>query len=580
MLYDGDCSFCKYWIEQLARLTKDKIEFKPYQNVLGAGTWNGFTREDCKRSIKLYDSSTGQAYEAAHAAYKALDYAGVALPFRLYQRLPGFKQLSELVYAVVAWLRPWLSSLGSALPRSVDWFIRCIGFVYLLAFLSLITQVEALFGPRGLSPIPFRQLGIDWVTAPVLFMQVACVLGMVASVLVMLRRFASPALLLNFIIYYCFVQFGSVFMSFQWDGLLLETSFLAGLLHFCSVRGFNLAAKLIYYSLLLLLFKLMFLSGIVKLASGDHAWANLSALNYHYQTQPIPNPLSYFVHQLPAWIDSLSCLVMFMIELVLPWLIFSHWRHIAGWGFIALQLMIIITGNYCFFNSLTIVITLLLFDYNSGRAKVCSVQGFRAFQPATLLLTPLIVILLAALTYTNLIFINRPVAILLKQKPWLDVSANSFLFKPLNFIYRNHLASPYGLFAVMTTERREIIIQGSNDGQKWLDYEFKYKPGDLYRLPALIAPMQPRIDWQMWFAALSPWQQNIWLVNLAMRLLEAEPCITKQLAYNPYSARAPKYIRAVSYRYEYTGLDELLRNGAYWQRSEPRLYLPVLNLRR
>jgi len=582
-------------VDQLARLSKDKIEFKPYQSLLGSGTWNGFTRDDCKRSIKLYDASSGRAYEAAHAAFKALDISGYGLALRLYGQLPGFKQISELVYVIVALLRPQLSKFSSKLPASVDWFIRGIGLIYLLAFSSLISQLELLFAPRGLAPIAFAELGLAWVTQPLLMMQAACALGIIASLLVMLRRFASLGLLLCFIVYYCFVSFGSVFMSFQWDALLLETGFLALLLHFTSVRGFNISARLIYYCLLLLLFKLMFLSGVVKLASADRAWATMTALNYHYQTQPIPNPLSYFVHQLPAWFDYISCALMFVIELVLPWLIFAggdlssnsrfsvlraRLRYLAGFAFIALQLIIIATGNYCFFNLLTIVITLLLFDYNPRGLRTCSVQGLRAFQQATVLLTPLIAILVFLLLYINLLLINQNLASLFKTQPIIQIHSSSVLFKPLNFIYHNHLASPYGLFAVMTTERREIIIQGSNDGQKWLDYEFKYKPGDPYRMPPQIAPMQPRLDWQMWFAALSPWQQNIWLVNLAMRLLEGDAVVTRHLAYSPYAAQPPKYIRALSYRYQFTNLSELMSTGVYWHRSEPRLYLPVLSLRR
>lgn len=607
MLYDGDCGFCKYWVSQLNILVGDKIESKPYQSVLSGGTWNGFTRDDCRRSIKLYDASTGTAYEAAHAAFKALSYsdkAWASLPLKLYKSLPGFKQVSELIYAVVAFARPLLSRLGSELgaSRSIDFFIRGIGLCYLLSFLSLLPQLEALWGPRGLAPIAWSAIGLSWVDAsravPVLM--TACILGALSSLLVVLKRYSSLALSLSFLIYFFFVSFGSVFMSFQWDALLLETGFVAIFLSFCSQRSFNIATRLLYYSLVITLFKLILLSGVVKLASGDVAWHSLTALDYHYFTQPIPNPLSYFVHQLPAWFDYICCALMFVIELVLPWFIFlggdlnsKSWfavlrarlRYSAAIAFIILQFIIISTGNYCFFNLLTICLSLLVLDDNFWTrlrlpAKRCSMTAVKPFQLATILLTPLTSILVFLLIYINLIFVNQPLAVLLKTKPWINVQSTDLLFQPLNLIYRNHIASPYGLFAVMTKERREIIIQGSNDGQNWLDYEFKYKPGNLYRMPAQIAPMQPRIDWQMWFAALSPWQQNIWFVNLCMRLLEGESSVSKQLAYNPYTARAPKYIRAISYRYEFTDLAELARTGAYWKRSNPRLYLPVISLRR
>ncbi len=612
LLYDGDCGFCLYWIEQLKKLVGDKIDCKPYQSVLSSGTWNGFTREDCRRSIKLYEPSTGKAYEAAHAAFKALSYnPKLGLALWLYEKLPGFKYISEFIYALVAILRPLLSKLGSSLNNktSIDIFIRGIGLCYLLSFASLLPQIEALFGPRGIMPIPWTTIGYDWVTTeravPVLIS--ICVFGMVTGLAVIFRLWTSLNLAIAFILYHFLVSFGSPFMSFQWDALLIETGFLTILLSFFTKQRYNLAANICYGLLLVVLFKLMFLSGIVKLASHDQSWSSFTALNYHYYTQPIPNPLSYFVHQLPAFMDSLACLVMFGIELILPFFIFlggdlesrsrfsrvrAILRHSAAAGFIALQLMIIATGNYCYFNILTILLSILIIDRKNDpdgsffrfvprvQNTGCSINTTEPFKLSTLIFTPaLIVIASLLLFYINLIFINRPVTNLLKVPLVFDVKNDSPLLAPLNLIFRNHLASPYGLFAVMTKQRREIIIQGSNDTKSWLDYEFCYKPGDLYRLPPQVAPHQPRLDWQMWFAALSPWQQNIWFVNLCMRLLEGEPSVSRLLAYNPYAARPPKYIRAISYDYKFTSLSELKETGTYWKRSEPRLYLPVVTRR-
>jgi hypothetical protein len=606
-------------VEQLKKLVGDKIDCKPYQSVLSSGTWNGFTREDCKRSIKLYEPSTGKAYEAAHAAFKALSYhPKLGLALWLYQKLPGFKYISEFIYALVALLRPLLSKLGSSLNNktSIDIFIRGIGLCYLLSFTSLLPQIEALFGPRGIMPIPWIAIGYDWVNAertiPVLIS--ICSLGMVTGLAVIFRLWTSLNLAVAFILYHFLVSFGSPFMSFQWDALLIETGFITILLSFFTKQRYNLAANICYGLLLVILFKLMFLSGIVKLASGDKAWGSFTALNYHYYTQPIPNPISYFVHQLPTFLDWLACLVMFCIELILPFFIFlggdlesssvfsrlrATLRHSAAAGFIALQLIIIATGNYCFFNIITILLSMLIISdhawdivKSSGRLQEgllrrctprndsqCSINASETFKLSTLVFSPALIVIASLLLYINLIFVNRPVTNLFKLPLIFDVKNDSPLLAPLNLIFRNHLASPYGLFAVMTTKRREIIIQGSNDGQKWLDYEFRYKPGDLYRIPPQVAPHQPRLDWQMWFAALSPWQQNIWFVNLCMRLLEGEPSVSRLLAYNPYAARPPKYMRAISYKYEFTSLTELKETGAYWKRSEPRLYLPVVSLK-
>ena len=626
LIYDGDCGFCIYWVEQLKKLVASKLECKPYQTVLSSGTWNGFTREDCKRSIKLYEPNSGKAYEAAHAAFRALSYheAPIAkLSLWLYEKMPGFKYISEFIYALVALMRPLLSKLGSQIcnQNSIDIFIRGIGFCYLLSFASLLPQIEALFGPRGIMPIAWTAIGYNWISSdravPVLIS--ICLLGILSGTAIIFRRWTSLNLVIVFILYHFLVSFGEPFMSFQWDALLLETGFLTMLLSFFQKQRYDLAANICYGLLLIVLFKLMFLSGIVKLASSDSSWTSLTALNYHYQTQPIPNLISYFMHQLPAAFNWLSCLIMFGIELILPFFIFlggdlrsdsklsrirAYLRHSAALGLIILQFIIISTGNYCFFNILTILLSTLLIDSPAwerlskvngllrpanavlaitNRSKAihqsCNMSRGKNLKLSTLIFTPVLIVIASLLLYINLIFINRPVTSLFKVPLIFDIKNNSPLLTPLNLIFRNHLASPYGLFAVMTKERREIIIQGSNDAQKWLDYEFRYKPGSLYRMPPQVAPHQPRLDWQMWFAALSPWQQNIWFVNLCMRLLEGEASVSRLLAYNPYAAQPPKYIRAISYRYEFTDLNELASTGAYWKRSEPRLYLPIISLR-
>ncbi len=623
LVYDGNCGFCKFWVEELKALTAGAVNYIPYQEL---APWRGFSVDDCKRSIKFYEPKSNKTYEAAEAAFMALSYHGSAasrLPLELYRKLPGFKSLSEFIYMLVARSRPLLSRLGSEFQysRSANIFIGGIGLLYFLAFLSLAFQVEGLWGPRGIMPIPWSAIGFDWVTNEnaVAIMLGACGLGMLAGLTVFVKKtlftvaindaapemrdgsskaainiWTSAALLIAFSLYYFFVSFGSPFMSFQWDILLLEAGFLASLLSFFIERYFLIATKLMYFLLVFLLFKLMLLSGLVKLASGDSSWLNLTALDYHYQTQPIPNPLSYLVHQLPSGFDKFSTLVMFIIELLLPLFIFipgtfsAYLRYIAAFGFIVLQLLIIATGNYCFFNLLTILLALLLLDdgfysvairtfRKVSNPQSCSMIATQRFKPASILLTPLALVFAFLISYTNLIFITRPMATLTRTKPLIDIKPDNLIFPAINVIFRNHLCNPYGLFAVMTTERREIIIQGSNDGQRWLDYEFKYKPGDLYRMPPQIAPMQPRLDWQMWFASLSNWQQNIWFVNLCMRLLEGDTAVTKLLAYNPYAAKAPRFIRAISYRYEFTNIGD--PDGAYWKRSEPRLYLPVISLR-
>jgi hypothetical protein len=323
--------------------------------------------------------------------------------------------------------------------------------------------------------------------------------------------------------------------------LLVEAGFLS---------IFASQALLVVWLFRALLFRLMFLSGVVKLASGDATWRSLEALKYHYETQPLPTPLAWFMHQLPDAVQRASTAMVLVAELAVPLLFLAprRLRAIGAWVTIGFQVLILLTGNYAYFNWLTIALCMWLFIEPADR-KVTWGSGVLAVTIGGLgVLT-----LLAAAGVT----LPEPA---LRAMGAVD---------PLRVV------NSYGLFAIMTTTRPEIIVEGSNDGQTWQAYEFRYKPGDVRRAPPVVAPHQPRLDWQMWFAALGTAQQNRWFVNFVEKLLRGEPAVLGLLARDPFGGSPPKYVRARLFQYHFTRWGE----AGWWRREESGMYLGAVSLR-
>ncbi|HYP08251.1 MAG TPA: lipase maturation factor family protein, partial [Bryobacteraceae bacterium] len=350
------------------------------------------------------------------------------------------------------------------------------------------------------------------------------------------------------LLYLSIVNVGQDFYSFQWDMLLLETGLLAVLLGYSSV---------IVWMFRWLLFRLMFLSGAVKLLSGDATWSSLGALSVHYQTQPIPTPLAWYAHQLPASLQRASTGIVLFIELIIPFLVLGprRLRIFAALWLIGLQVLIMLTGNYAFFNWLTLALCLFLFDDMSLRRFFPSREFAREMLRPAIAWTATAIIAVLSLGWMWQTFTGRPPGVLAYTAPF-------------------GITSSYGLFATMTTRRGEIVVEGSNDGELWQEYEFPYKPGRLDRRPPWVAPHQPRLDWQMWFAALSYYQQNGWFVNLAARLLQGSPPVVALLERNPFPSAPPKYIRAQMYEYTFTRRGE----KQWWSRRLLGPYLPAISL--
>jgi hypothetical protein len=357
-----------------------------------------------------------------------------------------------------------------------------------------------------------------------------------------------------YILYLSFSTAGQDFLSFQWDSLLLETGFLAMFL------GNSRCVILLFRWLL---FRLMFLSGVVKLTSHDPVWRDFTALAFHYMTQPLPTPLAWYMYQLPLAVQRFSTAVTLFIELAIPFLFFAPrpWRFVGAALALFLQVLIFLTGNYTFFNLLTISLCVFLFDDRALEKLHLKARATRTHAIAVWAVA-IVILVLSVSEIDQTYFETSP-------------DAESALVRVAGPF---QIANTYGLFASMTTTRPEITIQGSNDGVTWLDYDFPYKPGDLRQPPHWVAPYQPRLDWQMWFAALSDYRASPWFTNLMVRLLQGSPDVLDLFKKNPFPSGPPKYIRAQLFQYSFTDFATRRATGDWWKREPEGLYFPQISL--
>ena len=457
-------------------------------------------------------------------------------------------------------------------------FLRLLALVYLVAFASLATQMTGLVGERGILPAAefldraraaygseaYRYFPtLLWFSPTDAFLTLLCWIGIAVSILLLIGVAPIASALVLWAVYLSLTIAGQVFLQFQWDALLLETGLLAILYAppVWRVRADNdlPPPTIVRWVLWGLAFKVTFLSGITKIASGDAAWASLQALRYHYETQPLPMWTSWYMHQLPPAVHAWSAGGMFFIELVVPWLVFlpTRWRRarlVACALMIALQLGIAATGNYGFFNLLTIVLYLALLDDRTVPQRAAgSVAAWRLFANAT----AIVIAVLSTMMFFREIDLT-----------WGRPSPLQRLWSPrvLSLVAPFDSINGYGLFRVMTTERPEIVIEVSEDGRTWHEQEFRWKPGDVKRRPALVQPHMPRLDWQMWFAALDPASSQDWLRTVIDRLLAGEPSVIHLLGSNPLRGR-PHYARLAYYQYHFTSPQDRAHSGAWWTRE-------------
>ncbi len=598
MVYDGDCGFCKLWIGRWREETGPAVDYERLQEV--AARFPEVPREEFERAVKLVEPD-GEVFSGAAAVYRSLGAGGHSFSHWGYEHVPGFAAVSEFAYRFIAGHRElaqrvtWLL-WGNDVRRPTyfnarRWFLRALGAIYLIAFLSFWVQADGLIGAHGVLPLPdylkaaHTQLGgRAWLVLPTLcwfnssnaFLHLLCGAGAVLSVLLIAGIAPVLCLLLLGAAYLSLTIAGQTFLSFQWDILLLETGFLA--IFFAPWRwwpGRDRSAPISRPALFLLqflLFKLMLMSGVVKLTSGDPSWWNLTALDYHYWTQPLPTVLGWWADKSPEWVKHFSTAAVLVVEIIVPFLIwFPRRLRLVGCGlFVCLQIVIGLTGNYAFFNLVTVALCLLLIDDSVWPGTRSLTNPVALSTGRSWSVWPAVMVIIVTMPLNAFLIFNG----IKPEAQWPRTIESLY-----NLVAPFRIVNGYGLFRVMTKERSEIIIEGSADGVEWKPYEFKWKPGALDRMPAFVEPHQPRLDWQMWFAALSDVRQNPWFFGLAFRLLENSPDVVRLLGNNPFPEKPPRYLRAELYRYRFSTLAEHQRTGQWWEREDLREYLPTISLR-
>lgn len=461
--------------------------------------------------------------------------------------------------------------------------------------MSLWVQIQGLVGSEGILPVSeylkavlpssgeklwYRVPTLCWLDAGDLFLNIQCGLGVLCSIVLLIGIAPLFTTITLWILYTSLVTAGQTFLSFQWDILLLETGFLAiwwsPVCFLPRWIWFDNPSYSVLWLLRWLQFRLMFSSGVVKLTSGDAVWSNLTALNFHYETQPLPTRVSWYAHQFPDWFQSAGVLVVFAVELVVPFGIFGGrcLRISAALAIGFLQIIIAVTGNYGYFNILALVLCVPLLDDRCVRSLVGNI-AIPVLQPCVQIQRSLrqflVVPIFATVLLISVMQLTRTLGLSISSWPTILVDTQDFL-RPLK------ISNGYGLFAVMTTNRHEIEIEGSADGEIWHAYEFKWKPGSVMRAPSFVTPHMPRLDWQMWFAALRPFQESQWVPQLMVRLLQGSGAVGGLFQSLPPSI--PTYVRARLYDYRFSDWNSHTETGYWWKRVLISEYSPTLSLRK
>ena len=599
VIIDGDCGFCRRTAERMREITGERVDYAPSQEV--GGDFPSILPEEYTREVKLVESDghvTGGAEAVCRLLFIGGQSAWSGFPLWAYRKVPGVRRTTEAGYRFVAEHRTLFSAVvrwgwGNDLRRATfgtarTWFLRALGAVYFAAFLSLRVQVDGLVGRGGILPFaPYLEAvrGRGFLEMPSLAWLVGgsdgalhglCDGGMVLALGLIVGVAPVLCLVLLWAFYLSLCGAGQVFMGYQWDALLLEAGFLsiflAPLRWWAGPRtALPPVSRVGMFLLRWLLFRLMLMSGVVKLTSGDATWSGLTALRYHYETQPLPTWIGWWLHQAPPWWQAGSAGFVFFAELVAPFFVWGPRRmRLAGfWTLVTLQALIALTGNYGFFNGLTAALCLLLLDDRQWPRWLVLQNALTARDPRSWrwLRAPvaLVYVVFGALLLWQVIFPEWPTSNFLRGTYGGYIQP----FQSLN---------SYGLFASMTTERPEITIEGSRDGEHWQPYVFRYKAGDPQRAPVFVGPHLPRLDWQMWFAALARERELPWFEPFLVRLLQGSPSVLALLEENPFPDAPPRYVRAALYDYRFTDPAEHRRTGAWWRRELRGTYFPTVSL--
>ena len=450
--------------------------------------------------------------------------------------------------------------------------------LYLLAFLSTALQFPALLGERGLLPVR-RFLDTPYGRRqPTVFrwhysdrmLRILCAAGILVAALLVLGipQLGPPWLpMLCFLAmwagYLSIQTVGQTFYAFGWESLLLEAGFVVAFL------GSNEVAPplLILIFLRWLVFRLEFGAGMIKLRGGRE-WRDLTALNYHHETQPMPGPLSRWAHLLPPWFHRIEALGNHAAQLVVPFFLFlpQPVASIAGAIVIATQLWLVLTGNFAWLNWITIVLALAAVSDGAVHAVLPGWPVAHDYAPTPLWFTILVIGVTAGLLALSW----PPLRNLLSRRQLMNASFNRF-----------HLVNAYGAFGTVTRERYEVVVEGTlaelPSEEDWVEYPFKGKPGDPRRVPPQVAPYHLRLDWLMWFLALGS-RDDGWFRTLLLRLLEGDRATLRLLDHDPFDGERPQWVRARLCRYRFATRVERRREGLWWVREDAGSYARPVRL--
>lgn len=637
MVWDGDCGFCAKWVARVRRLTGDKVAYG--QSQIRGKNFPEVSEEEYGEAVHLIDTDGGIYRGAAAVCRTLLMVWWLAWLWPLYERVPLFAKVTEWAYERVArnrmlfsritrWL--WGKSVAPSTYVFSSWLVpRLVGAIGLVSVVSLMYQADGLIGHNGILPMeqyfsavetalkrsdpetnPFWKLpAVFWWWRSDVALGVVFSVATVAAMAMMLGRLVPVAAVVFWVAYLSIAAAGQVFLGFQWDSLLLQTAFI--MIFYGAWRWRDelkthanpnfLARWMVWLTVLLLMLE----SGVVKLQSygvaGENTWRDLTALNYHYWTQPIPNALAWFAHQMPEWFGAWSVRGLLWLEtwllvlLIMP----RRIRHVGALLQIGLQLAIIATGNYGFFNYLTIALCLTFFDdrfwpqcirrrfepeqcVEDDSPKVCEYALEQEWRPAQekrsaritkwALVVPVFCVFCAVGAFQLAYSFEENRAGVLRESAageWLK--ANQWFSNFYSALTPFRTLNSYGLFRVMTTARPEIRVLGSMDGKEWREYTFYYKPTDTRRAPPQIIPgYMPRLDWQLWFAALQFDGGRIpaWVPGFLERLAQGEPSVLRLIESNPFTIGKPRYFRLELYHYEFTTAEERKATGDWWKAGE------------
>lgn len=485
------------------------------------------------------------------------------------------------------------------IPRWI--FLRCLGAIYFSAFFSLVFQIRGLIGPNGILPagdylqsvahvfgywqrLWYAPTLLWWSSGPVM-LSVLCWAGLIASVLLLFNVWPRGMLVVCFICFLSFVSAAQDFSSYQSDGMLLEAGFISLFFAPSGLRPrLGLANPPSRASLFLLQWewlRIYFESGMAKLLSGDPEWRHFTAMDEYYQNGPLPTWIGWYMQHLPHWFHAVTAGATLVLELGIVWMLFlpRRWK-IAGFFVVtAWQIPVILTANYTFLNYLVLVLGILLLDDRFLERILPSKLRPQSVTPALNQTSreELAKGRLQRIWHVTTLATSSLMLTWIFYATTAEMLANYHLpMSPVVALEPFRIANRYGLFAVMTRGRYEIEFQGSNDGENWVPYRFRYKPQELNEAPRIYAPYQPRFDWNLWFASLGSWREYPIVANTEVLLLSNDKDVLNLFAGNPFLQGPPLQVRTLIWQYWFTSMTEKRTAGMWWRRELLGRYAPTL----